>query len=199
MARPEEEATFAALQKFAEPDTAKMNTMTVGEPEDQLRAPFETFMQEVGRGLAQKVVCTGETRLAGRLGKPDYAIHTGKLLAGYVELKAPGVGANPRRFTGHNADQWKRFQAIPNLIYCDGNEWGLYRNGESIRPVVRLSGDVAVDGKKAVTEKDAQAVHGLLTDFLSWQPIIPKSVKDLAGFLAPLCRMLRNDVGDALF
>ena len=50
MARPEEETTFAALKKFADAVTAKMNTLTAGEPEDQLRAPFELFMQEVGRG-----------------------------------------------------------------------------------------------------------------------------------------------------
>lgn len=198
MARPEERVVLAALKKFADTVTAKMNTLTVGEPEDQLRAPFEVFMQEVGRGLAQKIVCTGETKLSGRLGKPDYAVHTGKLLAGYVEMKAPGVGANPSRFTGHNARQWKRFQAIPNLIYCDGNDWGLYRNGQTVRPVVRLSGDVATNGKKAVTDKNAQDVLGLLTDFLSWQPIIPKDVKDLAVLLAPLCHMLRDDVTDAL-
>ncbi len=198
MGRPEEVTALAALKTFAETVTAKMTTLTAGEPEDQLRAPFETFMREVGHGLAQKIVCTGETMLAGRLGKPDYAIHSAKLLVGYVELKAPGIGAKPGRFTGHNADQWKRFQTIPNLIYCDGNDWGLYRNGGLIRPVVSLSGDVVTDGKKAVTDKDAQAVLGLLTDFLSWQPIIPKNAKDLAGLLAPLCLKLRDDVTDAL-
>ena len=45
---------------------------------------------------------------------------------------------------------------------------------------------------------DAAAVRGLLTDFLSWNPIIPKSIKELAGLLAPLCRMLRDDVTDAM-
>ena len=200
----EEKAVLAALQKFAGAVTAKMTTLTVGEPEDQLRGPFEVFMQEVGQALARKVVCTGETKLAGRLGKPDYAVHAAKLLAGYVELKAPGVGANPNRFSGHNRDQWKRFSAIPNLIYCDGNDWGLYRNGQAVRPVVRLSGDVSTSGKKAVSPKDAQAVLGLLTDFLSWQPIVPTTSKDevdlkgLANLLAPLCRMLREDVTDAL-
>jgi len=131
------------------------------------------------------------------LGKPDYAVHAAKLLAGHVELKAPGLGANPKRFTGRNAQQWKRFQALPNLIYTDGNEWGLYQSGKRIR-AVRLSGDVACDGKKAVRDADAKALLGLLTDFLSWQPIIPKNIKDLAGLLAPLCRMLRDDVTDAL-
>jgi len=206
---PDDKAILAALKKFADSVTAKMNTLTAGEPEDQLRGPFEVFMREVGHALALDVVCTGETKLPGRLGKPDYAVHAPKLLAGYVELKAPGVGANPARFTGHNAHQWKRFSAIPNLIYCDGNDWGLYRNGQADRPIVRLSGDVASDGKQAVSENDAQAVLGLLTDFLSWQPIIPTrlgakrghreiDLKGLAALLAPLCRMLRDDVTDAL-
>ena len=201
---PDDKAILAALRKFADTVTAKMNTLTIGEPEDQLRGPFEVFMGEVGQALALKVVCAGETRLAGRLGKPDYAIHAADLLAGYVELKKPGLGANPNRFTGHPAQQWKRFQAIPNLIYCDGNDWGLYRDGKPVRPIVRLSGDVASDGKKAVTEKDAQAVMGLLTDFLQWQPIIPKKdggevdLRLFAAMLAPLCRMLRDDVSDAL-
>jgi len=198
LSMPDDKAILAALKKFAHAVTAKMNTLTVGEPEDQLRGPFETFMEQVGKALSLKVVCTGETKLAGRLGKPDYAVHAADLLAGYVELKAPGVGADPNRFTGHNREQWKRFQAIPNLIYCDGNQWGLCRDGKSVRPVVRLSGNVATDGKKAVTAKDAQGVLELLTDFLSWQPIIPKNVKDLAVLLAPLCRMLRDDVTDAL-
>ena len=202
---PDDKAILAALRKFADAVTAKMNTLTVGEPEDQLRGPFETFMQEVGHALAIDVVSTGETKLAGRLGRPDFAVHAAKLLAGYVEIKAPGKGANPARFTEpRNREQAKRFAAIPNLIYTDGNEWGLYRNGQAVRPVVRLSGDVSTDGKKAVGEKDAAALLGLLTDFLQWQPTIPTTAKgkiDLKAFaamLAPLCRMLRDDVTDAL-
>jgi hypothetical protein len=201
---PDEKAVLAALRKFADSVTAKMTTLTAGEPEDRLRGPFEILMQEVGRALCLEVICTGETRLPGRMGKPDYAVHAAKLLAGYIELKAPGIGANPNRFVGHNRDQWKRFQAVPNLIYCDGNEWGLYRNAEPIRPVVRLSGDVASDGLSAVAEKDGQAILGLLTDFLSWQPIIPTmadgkiDLRRFATLLAPLCRMLREDVSEAV-
>ncbi|MCI0334570.1 MAG: hypothetical protein L0228_15240 [Planctomycetes bacterium] len=193
MSAVEEKAVLAALRKFADTVTAKMTSLTVGEPEDQLRAPFEVFMTEVGQALGRRVVCTGETRLADRLGKPDYAVHATKILAGYVELKAPGLGANPASFRGRNRDQWKRFSAIPNLIYCDGNDWGLYHDGESIRPIVRLSGDISTDGKKAVSAKDAAALLGLLTDFLSWQPIIPTTSKGeidlrgLAKLLAPLC------------
>ena len=188
----------AALCKFADAVTEKMSQLSPGEPEDQLRTPFENLMQEVGQVLAHDVVCTGESRLPGRLGTPDYAVHSQNLLTGYVELKAPGKGANPDRYSGHDRLQWRRFQAIPNLIYCDGNDWGLYRDGERVRPLVRLSGDVAADGKSAIAAKDAETLLALLTDFLSWSPIIPRDVKGLTQLLAPLCAMLRDDVADAL-
>ncbi|MBI3090512.1 MAG: N-6 DNA methylase [Candidatus Tectomicrobia bacterium] len=198
------EDMFTALQGFAQDVTAKMSQLTTGEPEDQLRAPFENFVADAARALGWNVVCTGETPLPGRLGRPDYAVHLNRLLVGYVELKAPGVGVNPHRFTGHNRDQWKRFQAIPNLLYCDGNAWALYRAGQLTDKIFRLSGDVAAEGKKAVGRDDAHAVERLLREFLSWQPFIPTDRTgkiDLRGFaalLAPLCRMLRDDVTDAL-
>ena len=193
-----------ALQDFAAAVTDKMTQITAGEPEDQLRAPFETFMAAAARALGWNIVCTGETTLPDRLGRPDYAVHRNQLLAGYVELKAAGVGATATRFRGHNRGQFKHFSAIPNLLYTDGNEWALYRDGIVVDKVVRLAGDVAVDGRNAAILQDAQAIEGLLQDFLSWQPFIPTDRKgkiDLKGFaalLAPLCRMLRDDVTDAL-
>ena len=194
----------AALQAFAAAVTEKTTQLTAGEPEDQLRAPFETFMQSSAEVLGWNVVCTGETPLPNRLSRPDYAVHRNGLLVGYVEIKAPGVGANAARFTGRNRQQFKRFSAIPNLLYTDGNEWALYRSGDRVHDLVRLSGDMAEDGKRAAAAADAQGVERLLRDFLSWQPILPTDSAgriDLEGFaalLAPLCRMLRDDVTDAL-
>ncbi|HQQ00090.1 MAG TPA: DNA methyltransferase, partial [bacterium] len=199
-----ENAIFTALRDFAEDVSAKMSQLTAGEPEDQLRGPFENFVAMVAHALGQDVVCTGEAMLPARLGRPDFAIHLNQLLAGYVELKAPGVGANTQRFKGHNREQWKRFSGIPNILYTDGNEWALYRSGELVGKAARLSGDITAEGKKAVISDDAHAVERLLRDFLSWQPIIPIDSRgkiDLKGFadlLAPLCRMLRSDVTDAL-
>lgn len=37
-----------------------------------------------------------------------------------------------------------------------------------------------------------------MRDFLAWEPIVPGSSAQLAGYLAPLCRILRDDVRDAL-
>ncbi len=194
----------AALQEFAAAVTDKLTQITHGGPEEQLRAPFENFMGAAAGALGWDVVCTGETPLPDRLGRPDYAVHLNSLLAGYVELKPAGTGATASRFVGHNRRQFNRFSAIPNILYTDGNEWALYRNGELVDRVVRLTGDVASEGKRAVGPRDAHALESLLRDFLMWKPFIPTDragridLRRFAGLLAPLCRMLRDDVTDAL-
>jgi hypothetical protein len=192
-----------ALQRFAESVKSKASMLIPGEPGHQLRGPFENFMNDLTPAIPGTVVCTGKTGLYD-LGKPDYAVHVNKLFAGYVELKSPGTGANPKRFTGNSRQQWKRFRHIPNLIYCDGNEWALCRNGRVVHRIVRLAGDLMVHGKRAVAADDAHKVGRLLQDFLSWEPSIPRDrkgkidSKGLAGLLAPLCAMMRDDVANAL-
>ena len=193
-----------ALRAFANAVKTKSTQVSAGAPEDQLRGPFEIFLNAVAEALNCNIVCTGESPLPGRIGRPDYAVHYNQRLAGYVELKAPGVGATASRFRGHNRKQFKRFSSIPNILYTDGNEWALYRDGQLWDRVVQLAGDVAVDGRKAATLQDAQAIERLLRVFLLWQPTIPTrrtgkiDLKGFAALLAPLCRMLRDDVTDAL-
>ena len=184
--------------------TAKSSALARGGAEDQLRSPFEHFMQAVAAAWGERVVCTGEVPLPGRLGRPDYAVHRGGLLTGYVELKAPGTGADAARFRGRDRAQFRRFSGVPNLLYSDGNEWALYRGGGPPRRIVRLGGDVAGDGRKAVGAGDPSALEPLLRDFLSWEPVLPTDragrldLKGFAALLAPLCRLLREDVAEAL-
>jgi hypothetical protein len=193
------EATIlSSLRDFASSIKKKFSLPSVGEPEDQLRGPFEVLLQETGKLLSLRVVCSGEALLADRIGKPDFAVAVNKALVGYVEMKAPGTGADPAKFKGHDKAQWNRFKVLPNLLYCDGNEWGLYRNGERIGKLVSMEGDVTEDGSKAVGEDDAKKLLPILTDFLRWEPIVPKDAKGLAELLAPLCRMLREDVTESL-
>jgi hypothetical protein len=194
---------YDSLQDFCEAVKAKSTPIVQGAPEDQLRAPFEDFMDDVAATLGWRIVCTGEPHL-GQIGRPDYAVQLSQLLSGYVELKAPGTGANAGRFRGHNREQFKRFSVIPNLLYTDGNEWALYRDGKLEGKVVQISGDILADGKNAVSAQDAQRVENLLRNFLQWQPIIPTNrqgqihLRKFAEMLAPLCRMLRQNVIDAL-
>lgn len=189
---------LTALRDFAEEVSSKFKANVHGAPEDQLRAPIENLVKAVGGALKKKIVAKGESRLPGQLGRPDYAVMVDGLLTGYIELKEPGKGADPDKYTGHDREQWKRFQSLPNIIYTDGNEWALYRDGQRVGSSVMLSGSVTTLGAKAVKPRDAAGLSSMHTVFLSWAPIVPKNTRDLAAMLAPLCRMLREDVSDAL-
>ncbi len=111
-----------ALKHFADTVSSKSKALAAGQPEDQLRAPLESFLKEAGEFFNESIVAKGESKLEGRLGRPDYAVLVNKLLAGYIELKEPGKGASPKKYKGHDRRQWERFKNLPNLLYCDGNE-----------------------------------------------------------------------------
>ncbi len=98
-----------------------------GEPEDHLRSPFEQLLADVAAlaGLGN-VVASGEHHLADERIRPDYAVHVGGTLIGFVEIKAPGKGAEPARFKGHDKRQWERLACLPNVLYSDGQSFGLY-------------------------------------------------------------------------
>ncbi|MGH9198225.1 MAG: N-6 DNA methylase, partial [Acidimicrobiia bacterium] len=95
----------------------------------------------------------------------------------------------------HDKAQWEKLHSLPNLIYTDGNEFSLWRDGELVDAVVRLSGDIESSGTKL------QAPGSLLTlfeRFLRWEPIPPRSAKELALTSARLCRLLREEVTEQL-
>lgn len=192
------EKFLVPLQAFAEQLTAKFSARAAGEPEDQLKPPIDQLFAAYGKLVSSDIVLKGESILADRMGRPDFAAHSGTLPIGYVELKAPGKGVNPELFRGHDRDQWKRFQSVPNLIYTDGNEWALYQNGELAAKRIRLDGDVRTDGKASVSAQNALDLFQLFSDFTTWTPIVPKNPKELAAFLAPFCRLIREEVLDSL-
>ncbi len=165
-------------------------------PEDQLKAPITEIIRTAGSLFGLTIDVKTEARVE-EIGRPDIAAAVGGLLTGHVELKAPGKGADVRRFTGRDRQQWNKFKALPNLVYTDGSDWALYRAGERVGRTT-LSGDVTTNGAAAVTPEDAEKLSRLLRDFLSWSPSAPRSPPALAAMLAPLCRLIRDDVLRAL-
>jgi N-6 DNA Methylase len=195
---PELSPIAGPLEEFARSVGEAYSSTLPGDPEDQLKPPVGAFLRAVGASLGYDGVLTSlEARVEG-IGRPDLAVASGRLLVGHVELKQPGKGVIPSRFTGHDKRQWGKFKLLPNLIYTDGESWALYREGEREGPVVRLSGDPASDGKGAVGAEDAGKLERLFRGFLSWRPIVPASPRALAEVLAPLCHLLREDVMEAL-
>lgn len=188
---------LSALRQFADAIHKKFSVHVSGEPEDQLRAPLEELLSAAGEQAGVAVVAIGETLLDNHGGKPDFGVSANKLLCGHVELKSPGKGADTATFAGHDKKQWERFRNLPNILYSDGREFALYRAGKQER-LLRLDGDPRSKGAKAVTEENAHAFNALIRDFLTWEPIVPNTSAQLAEYLAPLCRILRDDVRDAL-
>ena len=138
----------------------------------------------------------GETSLTELKTRPDYAVTVQKALVGFIEVKAPGKGADPRRFSDpHDKAQWKKLQSLPNLLYTDGNAFSLWRDGELTGQVIHMDGDVATSGAKLVAPGTLLA---LISDFLQWTPQAPKSPENLADVSARLCRLLREEVIEQL-
>ena len=171
------------------------DTTVEGNPEDQLKRPVRELLESKYSG---QVETRTESQVEGLGARPDIGVGVQNLLAGHIELKAPGIGANKNNFTGANYQQWKKYRNLPNLIYTDGTEWILYRDGERVSKIVRFDGDIIEEGAEAVSQDNAIELHNLVTDFLNWDPIVPDDPKALAKTLAPLCRLLRDDVEQAV-
>jgi len=182
------------LEEFAQSATTAYSAAKAAhsQPEDQLKPPIVQLIKRFGKTIDSNVVATTESSMPDLEGRPDVAVSIDGLVCGHIELKAPGKGARTGKLKGADAKQWKKFKDHPNLIYCDGNEWALYRSGKLIGKIVKLSGDVTADGADAVSEADATGLELLLRDFATWEPIVPTSPKRLADALAPLCRLLRD-------
>ena len=181
-----------AIRAFGEELAPRYRLGAPGEPEDQLRGPFETLLKTVGADLGLDVVLQGETLIRDLKAKPDYSVETGGLLCGHVELKAPGVGVTTSSYSGHNREQWLKLRRLPNLLYCDGNSWALYRNGERVSAIATLNGDVRTSG--ALLRVTGNRLPSLLADFLTFHPIAPRSALELAQLIAQLCHLMRDEV-----
>jgi hypothetical protein len=189
--------TFAGLvSAFGAEARAKLDNPAIsGAPEDQLRAPLEAFIHKLADldGLAPGgLSLVGETTLSHLQTRPDYAVSVGNALVGFIEVKAPGKGCDPRKFSDlHDRGQWGKLKSLPNLLYTDGNGFSLWRNGELDAKIVLFEGDIENSGARL---KAPETLRALVADFLNWTPKPPLSAKALAHTSARLCRLLRDEV-----
>jgi Type ISP C-terminal specificity domain/N-6 DNA Methylase len=185
----------AAVSRFGRAATEKLsNPAVTGSPEDQLRAPLEELVQSISRVLGVptgEIVMVGETAMADISSRPDYSVTRLGTLIGFVEVKSPGKGADPRRFRGHDKEQWQRLKLLPNLLYTDGNSFSLWHNGDAKGALVKLIGNIESDGDRLAAPPVLQE---LFADFLQWKPVPPRSLRQLAETSARLCRLLRDEV-----
>ena len=186
-----------AVGEFGASAKAKLNEG--GQPEDQLRNPLEQLFKALTPAVGLPdgaITLIGEKSLSELRTRPDFAVNVQKALIGFIEVKAPTKGADPRKFKDkHDKEQWDKLKALPNLLYSDGNAFSLWRDGALIGSIIKLDGDIVESGAKL----DApDGFLPLINDFLTWKPIAPKTVKELARVSARLCRFLRDEVIEQL-
>ena len=73
----------------------------------------------------------------------------------------------------------------------------LYRSGH-LQARTRIASDISTGAAKAVNPQELSAHQGLIQDFLYWEPVVPGTAQGLAEFLAPMARILRDEVLNAL-
>ena len=190
----------SAISAFGAAAKQKLASLAVaGEPEDQLRAPFEQLLADMAElaGIPRKQVSAiGESALSVLKTRPDYAVTVHTALVGFVELKAPGKGGDPRKFREqHDRAQWGKLRSLPNVLYTDGNAFSLWQAGDLVGAVVPLVGDIEASGKNLAAPSSLLA---LFESFLKWQPLPPRSARELAQTSARLCRLLRDEVTEQL-
>ncbi|MEL6913575.1 MAG: type ISP restriction/modification enzyme [Pseudomonadota bacterium] len=196
------------ISRFGVEAKRRLGSVVAGRPEEQLRAPLELLLP----GLAEacglppgSILLVAETPMPDLAIRPDYAVmrrvgRTDELL-GFVEIKRPGKGADPRRFTDqHDKRQWEKLQALPNLIYTDGNEFSVWHDGElqegdAGSGIVKLGGDIQTAGASLTAPQDLLTIFN---SFLTWQPTAPRNARELARISARLCRLLRDETLDRL-
>lgn len=177
-----------AVTEYAETvaSTRRFASQAGAHPEAQLAEPTRALIRAAGDSCNLAIDVVEEVREAELRARPDLGIFVDGLLCGHIELKAPGKGSDPRRFRDvHDREQWDRMSALPNLLYTDGLEWTLCRSGDVVAGPIH-------------PEHRSDLLQETLRDFLYWQPSVPHQPRELAAFLAPLCRLIRDEAAGAL-
>lgn len=169
-----------------------------GEREALLTTPVSQLIEQAGELLGVRVVTHNEVRELGGVVRPDFGVRVDGLLVGHIELKAPGTSLDPASYgsSTHNFRQWQRLCELPNLLHTNGTEFRLWRFGELIEsPAAVHAADLTrIRGPLTATN----SLERLVTSFLRWSPAPITSVSKLVEALAPMARMLRETVREAL-
>jgi hypothetical protein len=170
----------------------------LGRAEDQITAPVARLVQAAGRALGLSVTTHAETPLSELSIRPDHAVDVAHGAIGFIEVKRPGKGADPTAWSArsHDGRQWQKLRLLPNVLYTDGHEWALYRDGERVGPIAKLAGPLEQAGESLRPADDKLA--RVLEEFLWHPPAPPRNLRSLVRAAARLCRYLREEVIEIL-
>jgi hypothetical protein len=169
-----------------------------GRNEDRLRPPVHKLVERVGDIVGLRVVVHDEVTITALQSRPDIAVDVPSGRVGFIELKAPGKGTpetSTWRPDKHDRQQWEKLKALPNLIYTDGSTFARYEKGKLVGTAAKLNGDISRAGSRLTAP---ESFERLMRDFLFWPPPEPRSLRAIVAEVAPLCRLLRDQVLETL-
>lgn len=175
----------------------------IAEDEAAIRRPVEGLLTKAACALGLELHLHPEARRPDLGIRPDFAARVGnsrQRIVGYVELKSPEKrDIRPGGLRGNDRKQWEGMSKLPNLIYTNGQTWILYRLGRQHGEIVHFTGDLYRSGGRLRVQGTAGAdFELLLREFFGWQPDPLRTVRELVGSVAPLCKLLRAEVRDRL-
>lgn len=196
-----------ALQEFAHTvrRDRKANPPTAdGSGLEPLLAPrFQALVESVLAEVTGKPPrVLPEYRRPG-VGRPDLAlVHEGRPARAFVELKEPRLPLEPRKFTGHNKEQFARFSNLPLWALCNFERIQLYRRDELeaealVVPATVLDPDTPDHrATRIIRNHDSGGLRAILQTLASAEPPIPDTPADAATNLAHAARLVRDVVSD---
>ncbi len=135
------------------------------------------------------------------VGRPDLAlVHEGSPARAFIELKEPRLHLEPRRFTGHNKEQFARFANLPLWVLCNFERIQLYRRDELeaealVLPAVVLDPDMSDRrANRIIRNHDSGGFRAILQTLASADPPVPETAEDVATHLAHAARLVREVV-----
>ena len=196
-----------ALQEFAHTvrrDRKANPPSADGSGLEPLLAPrFQTLVEAVLAEVSGKPPrVLPEYRRSG-IGRPDLAfVHEGSPARAFIELKEPRLRLEPKKFTGHNKEQFARFSNLPLWALCNFETIQLYRRNELeaealVVPATVLDPDTADRrATRIIRNHDSGGLRAILQTLASAEPPVPETPAEAATNLAHAARLVRDVVSE---
>lgn len=147
---------------------------------------YRSAIEQLFHSLDPKLTALNEPKRVA-CGAPDFIIQRDDIVIGHLEAK--DVGVSLRALKDTNKAQFERYRkALPNLIYTNGLDWDIYRNGERIAEVCigQLTSQIQPSPERFA------GLENLLRDFIAQRPQTITSPRDLAERMAGKAMLIKD-------
>lgn len=187
-----------ALRRFGNELEARPRVAAEEAVEAWLAGPVSTLIKTAGRLISHEAAIATESVQSSQAPPPDLRLVVGGVFGGYVTFGVPGQEADASRHQHRDKRRWDRLRLQPNILYTNGYEWSLFQNGVLVERLPCSSRGITRNGGGGIRDADVERFSSIMSRWFTWQPVVGRKPKEQAELLAPLYRLLREEVADAL-